>query len=87
MYKAKLDNCCCEPSIKMEFTFPKEKVEDVICIATGGFRSVEIINNETGEVAYSCYISDEHFNINCQYCSIASCIKDLLEFVTFPRGY
>lgn len=87
MYKVKLDNCCCEPSIKMEFTFPKEKLEDVICIAVGGFRSVEITNNETGEVVYNCYINEAHFNINCQYCSIVDCIKELLNFGDYPRGY
>ena len=87
MYKVKLDNSCCEPSIQMEFTFPKDKLEDVIGIAIGGFRNVQITNNETGEVVYSCYINDEHFNINCQYCSIANCIRDLLEFATYPRGY
>lgn len=85
MYRIKLDNCCCEPKITMEFTFEKSKFDEIISYAIVGFRSVEVTDNETGEVIYSHYICDQHFDT--EYLHICECIEALCEYVTYKRGY
>ena len=87
MYHIKLDNCCCEPEIKMEFTFDKVFFERVVSIARSGFKQVMVTDADSGEVIYSCYVCDKHFELDIDYCSIADCIKELLEYTKYPRGY
>ena len=87
MYRIELDNCCCEPSIKMEFTFDKEQFAEVAVIANCGFRQVMITDADTGEVVYSRYVGVEHFELDKGYQNIANCIKDLLRYAKYPRGF
>lgn len=86
-YRIKLDNCCCEPEIKMEFTFDKKHFAEVAVIANCGFRQVMITDADTGEVIYSRYVCDEHFELDNGYQNIADCIKDLLCYAKYPRGF
>lgn len=87
MYRIKLDNCCGEPSIKMEFTFDKEHFEEVAVIANSGFRQVMIVDADTGEVIYNRYVCDEHFILDNGYRNIADCIRDLLRYAKYPKGF
>lgn len=87
MYRIELDNGCCEPSIKMEFTFEPGVFAEVICLATGGFRSVKVTDTETGELLYDRYVCSQHFEIDKSYLSVANCIKDLLLYAKYPRGF
>ena len=87
MYRIELENCCGEPSIKMEFTFDKEHFEEVAVIANSGFRHVTITDVDTGEVIYNRYVCDEHFELDNSYRSIADCIRDLLRYAKYPKGF
>lgn len=87
MYRIELDNCCCEPCIKMEFTFDPGVFAEVICLATGGFRSVKVTDAETGELLYDRYVCSQHFEIDQSYLNVANCIKDLLCYAKYPRGF
>ena len=87
MNRIKLENCGCEPSIKMEFTFDKEHFEEVAVIANSGFRQVTITDVDTGEVIYNRYVCDEHFELDNSYRSIADCIRDLLRYAKYPKGF
>lgn len=88
MYHIKLDNCCCcEPEIKMEFTFDKKYFEEVVSIARGGFKKIMIADADTDEVIYSRYISDSHFGIEVDYDNIAYCINDLLKYAKYSKGF
>ena len=87
MYRIQLDNCCHEPEIKMEFTFDKKYFEEVTVIAISGFRQVMVADVNTGEVVYSRYISDEHFELEDGYQNIADCVKDLLLYAKYPKGF
>ena len=87
MYRIKLENCCSEPSIKMEFTFDKEHFEEVAVIANSGFRQVTITDVDTGEVIYNRYVCDGHFELDNGYRNIADCIRDLLRYAKYPKGF
>ena len=87
MYRIELENCCCEPSIKMEFTFDKEHFEEVAVIANSGFRQVQITDADTGEVIYNRYVCDGHFELDNGYRNIADCIRDLLRYAKYPKGF
>ena len=87
MYRIKLDNCCGEPFIKMEFTFDKEHFEEVAVIANSGFRQVIITDADTDEVIYNRYVCDEHFTLDNGYRNIADCIRDLLRYAKYPKGF
>lgn len=55
-YKVSVDSCEACPKIVATFEdVPQDKMEQLISIATSAFRSVEIINNETGEVELTHY--------------------------------
>lgn len=55
-------NNCHANSIKAEFTdVPKEKVEIVLHLLEKAFRQTEVINPETGEIAYSNYVGFDFF--------------------------
>lgn len=86
MLRIRLDNCCCEPNITMEFTFEEKYFEGILRIASGGFRSIEVTNSETGEVAYTRYVGDEFFQIEKDYGFIADAISELLAYTKNPRG-
>ena len=86
-YRIKLDNCCCEPEIKMEFTFDKKHFAEVAVIANCGFRQVTITDADDGEVVYSRYVSDEYFELDRGYQNITDCIKDLLHYAKYPKGF
>lgn len=88
MLKIRLDNCCCEPNITMEFTFEEKYFVEILRIATGSFRSVEVINNETGKVVYKRYVDDEFFHMEQDYSFIADAISELLAYTPCnPRGF
>ena len=55
-YNVSIDSCEARPKIVATFEdVPEERLEQVIYIATRTFRSVEVINNETGEVVLTHY--------------------------------
>ena len=87
MYRIELNNCCCEHSIKMEFTFEPGVFAEVICLATGGFRSVKVTDAETGELLYDRYVCSQHFEIDQSYQYLTNCIKDLLLYAKCPKGF
>lgn len=87
MYRIELENCCGEPSIKMEFVFDKEHFEEVAVIANSGFRQVMIVDVDTGEVIYNRYVCNEHFELDNGYRNIADCIRDLLRYAKYPKGF
>ena len=88
MLKIKLDNCCCEPNITMEFTFEEKYFKEILRIASGSFRSIEVTNNETGEVVYTRYVGDKFFQIEKEYGFIADAISELLAYTPHhPRGF
>ena len=87
MYRIQLENCCLEPEIKMEFTFDKKHFAEVAVIANCGFRQVMITDADTGEVVYNRYVGSEHFELDKGYQNIADCIKDLLRYAKYPRGF
>lgn len=87
MYHIKVDNCRHEPEIKMEFTFDKQYFEEVVSIAKGGFQQVIITDADVDEVVYNHYVCDEHFELELDYGNIADCIKDLLKYAKYPKGF
>ena len=55
-YNVSIDSCEACPKIVATFEdVPEEQLEQVIYIATKAFRSVEVVNNETGEVELTHY--------------------------------
>ena len=87
MYRIQLNNCCREPEIKMEFTFDKEHFAEVAVIANCGFRQVMVTEADTGEVVYNRYVGSEHFELGHGYQNITDCIKDLLRYAKYPKGF
>ena len=87
MYRIELENCCGEPSIKMEFTFEPNAFAEVIYLANGGFRSVKVTDTETGELLYNRYVCSQHFEIDQSYHNIADCIRDLLHYAKYHKGF
>lgn len=60
----------CENCPKIVATFedvPEEKLSDMLFYAKRAFRSIEIINNQTGEIAYSRYMCCELFENEISY--------------------
>ena len=59
-YNITVDSCEARPKIVATFEdVPKKQLELIISIATQTFRSVEVINNETGEVVLTHYVGPE----------------------------
>ena len=55
-YNVSIDSCEARPKIITTFEdVPEEQLEQVIYIATRTFRSVEVVNNATGEVVLTHY--------------------------------
>jgi hypothetical protein len=57
-------------------------VGDITAELSKGFRDIEVINNETGEVAMSIYFSDDMFE---ELCSPEMCI-DMVRHICDKRG-
>ena len=67
-YKLSLDSCQNNPKIIVEFDeVPENVLENVINIAKYAFRSIEVINNETGEVVLTYYIGLQLFKPLYEY--------------------
>ena len=63
-----IDSCENCPKIIATFeNIPEEKLPDVLFYAKRAFRSIEVINNQTGEIAYSRYICCELFENEISY--------------------
>ena len=61
-YTLTLDSCECNPKIVATFDeVPADRLETVLYYAERGFRSVEVVDNTTGEVYYSRYVSVDMF--------------------------
>lgn len=61
-YTLKMDTCEAKP--KMEISFgevPENKIKRALDFASGAFRQIEVINEETGEVMFSRYESASWF--------------------------
>ena len=57
-----VDSCEACPKIVASFdSVPREKLSDVLYYAEKAFRSIEVVNNETGEVAYTKYVGLDLF--------------------------
>ena len=66
----------CENCPKIVATFedvPEEKLSDMLFYAKRAFRSIEVINNQTGEIAYSRYMCCELFENEIGY-SYGDCL-------------
>ena len=61
---------------------PLNYVGDITAELSKGFRDIEVINNETGEVAMSIYFSDDMFE---ELCSPEMCI-DMVRHICDKRG-
>jgi hypothetical protein len=61
---------------------PINYVSDITAELSKGFRDIEAINNETGEVAMSIYFSDDMFE---ELCSPEMCI-DMVRHMCDKRG-
>jgi hypothetical protein len=61
---------------------PLNYVGDITAELSKGFRDIEVINNETGEVAMSIYFSDDMFE---ELCSPEMCI-DMVRHMCDKRG-
>lgn len=60
----------CENCPKIVATFenvPEEKLSEVLYYAKRAFRSIEVVNNQTGEIAYSRYVCCELFENEILY--------------------
>lgn len=67
-YTVSVDSCESCPKIVASFdSVPENKLKDVLYYATKAFRSVEVINNETGEVAFTLYQGSLLFDEHCGY--------------------
>ena len=61
-YNINATNCCSNPRISFEYEKLTEKqMRYAVKCLTTAFRKVEVISNETGEVIYDHYESDEIF--------------------------
>ena len=59
-YNITIDSCEATPKLVATFEdVPKNQLELIVSIATQTFRSVEIVNNETGEVVLTHYVGTE----------------------------
>jgi hypothetical protein len=55
-YSINVDSCEARPKIVATFEdVPEEELENALSVAIQSFRSVEVINNETGEVVLNHY--------------------------------
>lgn len=61
---------------------PLSYVGDITGELSKGFRDIEVINSETGEIAMSIYFSDEMFQ---ELCSPEMCI-DMVRHICNKRG-
>jgi hypothetical protein len=64
MFKVKLDNCGGEIgkiNIEVVLTVSKTQLAFVINKAQEGFRQIEVVDNETGELVFSSYTSPDWF--------------------------
>lgn len=58
-YTVKVDSCEACPKVVAEFNeISDNQLEQVIYIAKNAFRSVEITNEETGEIVLTYYVGD-----------------------------
>lgn len=70
-------------TIKFEMnSCPINYLGDIVAELSKGFRDIEVINNETGEVAISMYTCDELFE---ELCSPEMCI-DMVRHMCDKRG-
>lgn len=58
---------------------PSELVESCVEILNGGFRSVEVCNDETGEVVYQFYRGEEFFEPETTAGAAFDAVNELLE--------
>ncbi len=61
---------------------PLNYVGDITGELSKGFRDIEVVNSETGEIAMSIYFSDEMFQ---ELCSPEMCI-DMVRHICNKRG-
>jgi hypothetical protein len=67
-YTVTVDSCESCPKIVASFdAVPENRLKDVLYYATKAFRSVEVINNDTGEVALTLYQGLVLFDDRCRY--------------------
>lgn len=85
MYTIRLDNCFCQPCVRMEFNFRKIDFCDVIRLATGAFRQVEVTDADTGELAYSRYVNSEHFVVDCDSKNFYDILKELDKYANYTE--
>lgn len=67
-YKLSLDSCQSNPKVIVEFDeVPENILESVINVAKYAFRSIEVVNNETGEVVLTHYVGLQLFKPLYEY--------------------
>ena len=79
-YKLTLDSCQSNPKIIVEFDEVSESMlESVINVAKYAFRSIEVVNNETGEVVLNYYVGLQLFKPLYEYGTAIDTIANLLQ--------
>lgn len=79
-YKLSLDSCESNPKILVTFDeVPENVLEQAISIAKSGFRSIEAVSNETGEVVLSYYVGLQLHRQTLEYGTVIDIIKGYCE--------
>ena len=61
-YTINLDSCEAMPKVVASFDeVPEDKLKDALYYAVRAYRSVEVVNNQTGEVVLTVYVSLDLF--------------------------
>ena len=71
-YKVVAENGDTAPSIRVEVEGNRFAARDYAALLLKAFRRVDVYNNETGEVMFSSYVSDERFSPDL---SVTECLS------------
>lgn len=80
MYNVRLSNGGGKKAIEIKVTnVPWNTAWWIVGVGNGAFRDTEIVDNETGEVAYNRYASDTVFEADCTVAEVLDLINKLVE--------
>ena len=79
MFNVKLSTCGSAPAIEIAVSHISwERVWTLVCFGNNFFRETEIVNDETGEVAYSRYVSEDYFEPEITFANFCSIMEGVL---------
>ena len=77
-YTVNLKTCDSLPSIECSIpNVPKSKVGRIVAVAQLAYRSVEVVCEQTGEIAITIYSNDDFFNPVYNYGETIDTIRDI----------